>query len=94
MDADEAWVWLIGILIVWFVLGAALSDLLRDADADADGESVPRPRETLQDARAGISAVVVAKRGLNRQAPALPWRRCIRWPKARRRMNHPNRPHR
>jgi hypothetical protein len=90
MNADDAWVWLSAILVVWFVLGAALADLLQDAG----NEPAASPVEGWPDARDGVSAGMVAKRGLNRQAPALPWRRCIRWPKARRRISHANRLHR
>jgi hypothetical protein len=45
MDADDAWMWLIAILAVWCVLGAALFDLLHDTDTDIDGEPVSRYRE-------------------------------------------------
>jgi hypothetical protein len=86
MNADNASVWLIAILVVWGVLGAALCDLLNDAD----WEPASRPRETLADGRNGTSP----GNGANRQPPALPWRRCIRWPKARRRMSRANRLHR
>jgi hypothetical protein len=93
MNANEAWIWLIAILFVWFVLGAALCDLLSNVDAHADSESVPPPRQTLPDARGGMVATAL-RRTPGRQAPALPWRRCIRWPRARRRMSHVNRLHR
>ena len=92
MDADDAWMWLIAILAVWCVLGAALLDLLHDARTDADGEPVSRSHEPVSpDTRIGTTASITAKGVSNRQVPALPWRRSIRWPKARRRIRHANR---
>ena len=89
MNADNAEIWLIAILVVWGVLGAALCDLLNEAD----WEPASLPREALADGGNGASAGKIA-RGVNRQPPALPWRRCIRWPKARRRMSRASRLHR
>ena len=94
MDADDAWMWLIAILAVWCVLGAALFDLLHDTDTDTDidGEPVSRYREPgSPDTLYGTTASMTAKGVSSRQAPALPWRRCIRSPKARRRIRHANR---
>jgi hypothetical protein len=92
MNADDALIWLIAILAVWCVLGAALFDLLHDAGADGDNEAVSRSREPgLPPTRIGTAASVIAKGVSNRQVPALPWRRCIRWPKARRRIHHAKR---
>jgi hypothetical protein len=94
MNADDAWIWLMAILAVWCVLGAALFDLLHhtDTDADTEGEPVSRyPEPDSPDTRYGTTVSVTAKRVSNRQVPALPWRRCIRSPKARRRIRHANR---
>lgn len=78
MNADNASILLIAILVVWAVLGAALCDLL----AETDWEPATNRHEQLPGARNGTAVDPVA----NRRPPALSWRRCIRCPKARRRM--------
>ena len=91
MNADDAWIWLFAILAVWCVLGAALFDLLHDTDADIDTHDEPVSRYREPDSSNGATASMIAKGASNRQVPALPWRRCVRSPKARRRIRHANR---
>ncbi len=90
MSADEAWVLLIALVAVWCVLGVALAELLGDT-GDIDPESVSRLHTTGSPGRQDSASPVAARKSVaSRQPPALPWRRCIRCPKTRRRIRRAN----